>query len=190
MKILVIDNYDSFTYNLTHLVAQTTNDYSVVRNDEISLAEIGEYDKILLSPGPGLPENAGIIDGCIKMYSPTKSVLGVCLGLQAITEAFGGRLFNLQEVVHGRQMETIVVDNEDSLFKDVPQSFMAGRYHSWVADKNSLPAELKITAVDPSGEIMALSHRKFNVKGVQFHPESIMTPYGNLIIKNWIDEGN
>lgn len=187
MKILVIDNYDSFTFNLIHLVALYANNYAVARNDEISIEDINYFDKILLSPGPGLPEGAGIMPHLIREYSSTKSILGVCLGLQGIVEAFGGKLFNLNDVVHGRQLKTIVKDKEEKLFKNVPDIFYAGRYHSWVADKNNFPGELKITAVDESGEIMALSHNKFDVKGVQFHPESIMTPQGYLIIKNWIE---
>lgn len=190
MKILVIDNYDSFTYNLIHLVAQYTNDYFVARNDEIDIEKVNEFDKILLSPGPGLPKEAGKMPEIIKFYAPRKSILGICLGLQGITEAFGGKLFNLSDVMHGRQLITIITDRKEAVFKDIPELFLSGRYHSWVADKNCFPSELKITAVDESGEIMALSHKQFDVKGVQFHPESVMTPLGYLIIKNWIEAGN
>ncbi len=186
MKILILDNYDSFTFNLVHLVARYKKDYTVARNDKISLEEVNEFDKILLSPGPGLPKDAGIMPEIISHYSKTKSILGVCLGLQGITEAFGGSLYNLGKVMHGQQMKTIIVDDNEELFKYMPLSFNSGRYHSWVADKNKFPEVLKITATDDSGEVMALAHKTFDVKGVQFHPESIMTPCGDIIIKNWL----
>jgi anthranilate synthase component II len=186
LKILILDNYDSFTFNLVHIIAQFVKDYTVARNDEISLEAVNEYDKILLSPGPGLPKDAGIMPELIKNYSSYKSILGVCLGLQAITEAFGGKLYNLDDVLHGQQLKTFIIDDEEQLFKGIPKQFEAGRYHSWVADKNNFPEELKITATDDEGEIMALAHNKLDVKAVQFHPESIMTPFGNLILKNWI----
>ena len=163
------------------------DDYFVARNDEIDIEKVNEFDKILLSPGPGLPKDAGIMPELIKNYSSGKSILGICLGVQAIAEAFGGKLFNLGDVLHGRQLNTIVSDKSETLFKGIPENFKAGRYHSWIADKNDFPTELKITAVDESGEIMALSHKQFDVKGVQFHPESVMTPYGYLIIKNWLE---
>ncbi|MGI8893277.1 MAG: anthranilate synthase component II [Bacteroidia bacterium] len=188
MKILILDNYDSFTFNLVHLVAQYEGGYVVARNNEISVEEVNDFDKILLSPGPGLPKHAGIMPELIRRYSKDKSILGVCLGLQGITENFGGKLHTLSDVLHGRQLKTLVVDDTEILFKDIPKEFEAGRYHSWVADKNNFPDELKITATDDRGEIMALSHKELNVKGVQFHPESIMTPHGHLIIKNWLQD--
>ena len=169
-----------------HLLAQYSGDYYVARNDEISLEEVNKFDKILLSPGPGLPSAAGIMPELIKHYSSTKSILGICLGLQGIAESFGGTLYNLGEVLHGRKMNTVVTDKVDYLFKDISEQFEAGRYHSWVADKNTLPSCLKITATDDRGEVMALAHNKLDVRGVQFHPESIMTPEGYLIIKNWV----
>lgn len=188
MRILIIDNYDSFTFNLVHLVAQYAVNFTVLRNDCISIHEVKKYDKILLSPGPGLPKDAGIMPEIIKQYAETKSILGVCLGLQAIAEAFGGKLYNIGHVMHGRQMKTIITDGSEILFKNIPKVFDAGRYHSWIADKNNFPDELKITATDERGEVMALSHKRLDVKGVQFHPESIMTPLGYLIIQNWLSE--
>lgn len=186
MKILVFDNYDSFTYNLLHYLERVTDaKIEVHRNDKISLEKIKRFDKILLSPGPGLPSEAGILIELIKTYAPTKSIFGVCLGQQAIAEAFGGSLTNLEKVYHGvsTPMEIIA---DDGLFKNIPEKFNAGRYHSWVVNKNDLPKELKITCIDESGNIMALRHKKYDVCSVQFHPESILTEYGLKIIKNWV----
>lgn len=187
MKILVLDNYDSFTYNLVNYLEKVSDtDVDVFRNDAISLKEVGKYNKILLSPGPGLPAESGILLDLIKEYAPTKSILGVCLGLQAIGEVFGGKLTNLNSVYHGVATEMSVI-NEDVLFKGVPKKFMAGRYHSWVVDKKTFTNNLEITVEDEKGYIMALKHKKFDVHGVQFHPESILTEHGELMIRNWIE---
>jgi len=186
MKILVFDNYDSFTYNLLHYLEMITDaKIEVHRNDKISLEEIERFDKILLSPGPGLPSEAGILSELIKTYASTKSIFGVCLGQQAIAEAFGGSLINLEKVYHGVSTPMKIIA-DDSLFKNIPVKFNAGRYHSWVVNKNDLPIELKITCIDESGNIMALRHKKYDVCSVQFHPESILTEYGIKIIKNWV----
>ncbi len=186
MKLLVLDNYDSFTYNLVHLVEKVSNaKISVVRNDKISLEEIGNFDKILLSPGPGLPKHAGIMPQLLNTYSSSRSILGVCLGMQAIAENFGGSLQNLETVYHG--IATLVnIKTNDSLFTGCPTTFKVGRYHSWVVDANTLPAVLKVTAVDDQHNIMALEHKTLDVKGVQFHPESILSEYGELMITNWL----
>lgn len=187
LKILVFDNYDSFTYNLVHYI-ETVTDHSIEihRNDQISLSEIERFDKILLSPGPGLPSEAGILIDVIKKYASTKSIFGVCLGQQAIAEAFGGSLLNLQEVYHG-VATSIDIIRDDILFKNIPTKFNVGRYHSWIVNKNYLPEELKITCIDQSGHIMGLTHTTFDLRSVQFHPESILTEYGLDIIKNWIE---
>ena len=186
MKILVFDNYDSFTYNLVHLVEKVC-DYQIdiIRNDKIDLKDINMYDKILLSPGPGLPNEAGILLDLIKIYASTKSILGVCLGLQAIGETFGGKLKNLDSVYHGIATPVQLL-KEDSLFKDCPKEFKVGRYHSWVVDTKILPECLDVTATDSEGNIMAIKHKTYNVRGVQFHPESILSEYGEQIIRNWI----
>lgn len=187
MKLLVLDNYDSFTYNLVHLIEKVSDvTFDVIRNDKISLDSINSYDKILLSPGPGLPKNAGIMPELLKQYGSSKSILGVCLGLQAIGENYGASLKNLNTVVHG-QVTPVNIIKDDILFKNCPNSFLVGRYHSWVIHPNSLPQDLIITAIDSEGNIMALKHCKYNVRGVQFHPESILSEYGETIIKNWIE---
>jgi anthranilate synthase component 2 len=186
MKILVFDNYDSFTYNLVHYIEKVTDAViEVYRNDKISLKEIERFDKILLSPGPGIPSQAGILIDVIKIYAPTKSILGVCLGMQAIAEAFGGSICNSKEVFHGVAMPVEIVA-DDILFKNIPKKFIVGRYHSWVVNKNTLPNELEITCVDEPGNIMGLRHKTLDVSGVQFHPESILTEHGLEIIKNWV----
>ena len=187
MSILVVDNYDSFTFNLVHLIQKLSDEELVVkRNDEITLAEVARFDRILFSPGPGLPSEAGLMPEIIKAYHTQKDMLGVCLGLQAIVEFFGGSLKNLDEVLHGRAMDTIILDSNDRLFRGIDSTFAAGRYHSWVADKNTLPDVLKLTATDDMGEVMAITHRTMKISAVQFHPESILTPDGELIIKNWL----
>ncbi len=187
MKILVFDNYDSFTYNLVHLVEKVCDHkVEVFRNDKIDLEKIREYDKILLSPGPGLPKEAGILLEVIKTYASSKDILGVCLGLQAIGEAFGGKLKNLESVYHGIATP-VQLTKEDVLFKDCPKEFKAGRYHSWVVDSKELPDCFDITATDETGNIMAMKHKQYKVKGVQFHPESILSEYGEQIISNWIN---
>ena len=187
MKILVVDNYDSFTYNLVHYLEQLTDaTIEVHRNDKISLKEIERFDKILLSPGPGIPSEAGILLDVIKIYSPTKSILGVCLGQQAIAEAFGGSLSNLKEVFHGVSTPVEII-KDDILFKNIPKKLNVGRYHSWAVNKEDLPAELEITCIDESGSIMALRHKTYDVRAVQFHPESVLTEHGLEMIKNWVN---
>lgn len=186
MKILVIDNYDSFTYNLVHYLEKVTDaTVEVYRNDKISLEEVNRYDKILLSPGPGIPSEAGILLDVIRKYAPTKSILGVCLGQQAIAEAFGGTISNLKEVFHGVATPVNILV-EDSLFKNVPKKLNVGRYHSWAVDKAGLPKELEITAVDESGSIMGIRHTTYDLRGVQFHPESVLTEHGLQMIENWV----
>ncbi len=189
MNVLIIDNYDSFTYNLVHIVEQFTDlpcEITVILNDKIDIEKIDKFDKIILSPGPGLPSDVKILNEIIKKYAPTKHILGVCLGHQAIAETFGAELVNLSEVFHGIRKKTIVTE-EEPLFKNIPKHFFSGRYHSWAISTEEFPDELKITAIDDDGTIMAISHRKYNVKGVQFHPESIMTQFGKELIKNWLD---
>lgn len=187
MSILVFDNYDSFTYNLVHAVKKLgyTN-IEVHRNDQIALDEIARFDKIILSPGPGVPSESGILLDVIRTYAPTKSILGVCLGEQAIAEAFGGTLINLTDVHHGVSSMVDVLE-EDVLFKGLGNKIEVGRYHSWAAEKSTLPECLTITAVDELGMIMALAHKTFDVRGVQFHPESVLTPDGEQMLKNWLE---
>ncbi len=187
MKILVFDNYDSFTYNLVHLVnhlVSTTVD--VYRNDAIPLEEIKKYDKIILSPGPGIPEESGLLLPLIKAYAATKSILGVCLGQQAIGETFGGKLVNLKEVYHGVSTPVKILDRENRLFRGLPETIEAGRYHSWVVSDEGLPDCLQVTARDEHQFIMGLQHKDYDVCGVQFHPESVLTPDGETILKNWL----
>lgn len=188
MKILVFDNYDSFTYNIVHALKKLGyNDVEVHRNDQIALAEIARFDKIILSPGPGVPSESGILLDLIKTYAASKSILGVCLGEQAIAEAFGGKLINLPEVHHGVTSEIQVLEN-DVLFNNLPKKMTVGRYHSWAVEKESLPDCMKITAVDESGMIMALAHKQYDVRGVQFHPESVLTPEGEEMLRNWLEQ--
>jgi len=185
MKFLLVDNYDSFTYNLRHILLELGVDTDVRRNDKISLDEVAGYDKILLSPGPGIPSEAGILLPLIERFAPEKSILGVCLGEQAIGEVFGAKLLNLKEVFHGVCSDIRIVANEP-LFAGLEPRFRAGRYHSWVVSKDDFPDCLEITAVDAETEtIMALRHRTYDVRGVQFHPESVLTPQGRKIIENW-----
>ncbi len=186
-KILVFDNYDSFTYNLVQMIERITDQkVDVYRNDEISLEEIEKYDKIILSPGPGIPEEAGILLDLIKKYAPTKSILGVCLGQQAIAEAFGGNLINLSEIYHGVATSSKTTRENIKLFRNLPEEIEVGRYHSWAVNNENFPEELEITAVDNDGMIMALQHKTYDVHGVQFHPESILTPEGDVIIRNFL----
>jgi anthranilate synthase component 2 len=188
MKILVFDNYDSFTYNLVHYLERVSDaEIEVHRNDKISLADIDRFDKIVLSPGPGIPSEAGILLDVIRTYASTKSILGVCLGQQAIAEAFGGSIRNLDKVYHGVSTPVNIVA-EDEIFHDVPRLLNVGRYHSWVVNKNDLPDSLEVTALDAEGNIMALRHRQYDVRGVQFHPESILTEHGIKMIENWINK--
>lgn len=187
-KIIVIDNYDSFTYNLVHCIEKLTGNYpDVYRNDEIPIERISDYDKILISPGPGIPSESGICIETIKRYASTRSILGICLGHQAICEAFGGKILNLSTVYHGIASPVKIKAADDPLFKNIPSIIMAGRYHSWVASRKHLPECFKITCEDENGIIMGISHRDYDVRGLQFHPESIMTEHGSEIIKNWIN---
>lgn len=188
MKIIILDNYDSFTYNLVHMVEDITGEYpAVFRNDEISIEAINEYDLIILSPGPGIPDEAGILKETIKAYAGKKPIFGVCLGLQAITEVFGGSLENMDEVFHG-VATTMTVSSENSvIYKDFPAEFEAARYHSWMASKTNFPEELQITSVDEFGDIMSIQHKEYNISAVQFHPESILTPMGEKMVRNFIE---
>ena len=188
MKILVFDNYDSFTYNLVHLVEKIIGyDVDVYRNDQIPLEKVAEYDKIILSPGPGVPSEAGLLLPLIKEYASTKSILGVCLGHQAIGEAFGGTLVNLSTVYHGIATPIKITNSAAPILKDLDEVIEVGRYHSWVVSDKDFPAELEITATDDNGYVMALQHKTFDVQGVQFHPESVLTPKGETILKNWLN---
>ncbi len=187
MKILVIDNYDSFTFNLVHLLNECGYEPTVWRNDKFELGDIESFDKILLSPGPGIPSEAGLLLDVIKTYSPTKSILGVCLGVQAIAEVFGGSLYNLSYPVHGRATAMQVLDEDEILFDELPRTFNVGRYHSWAVSREGLPEDLIITAKDTEGVIMGLRHRKYDVRGVQFHPESVLTENGKQMISNWLN---
>lgn len=191
MKILVFDNYDSFTYNLVHLVEKILHcKVDVYRNDQLELEQVKDYDKIILSPGPGLPSEAGLLMPLIKEYASSKSILGVCLGHQAIGEVFGGKLINLDKVFHGVatpiNVKQYTSTNGQDVFKDMPSTFEVGRYHSWVVSEESFPEILEITATDDNGFIMGLRHRNFDVQGVQFHPESVLTPLGEKLLANWL----
>ncbi|MCH8318552.1 MAG: aminodeoxychorismate/anthranilate synthase component II [Bacteroidetes bacterium] len=186
MKILVFDNYDSFTYNLVHLIQKVGyHDIEVHRNDKLGLKDINKFDKILLSPGPGIPSEAGSLLKVIEKYAPSKSILGVCLGHQAIAEVFGGKLTNMKNVLHGVTTTVKILNPQDSLFNGLPKKFKIGHYHSWIVD-NDLPESLIVTAINENNDIMAIKHKKYDVLGVQFHPESILTEYGEQIIKNWL----
>lgn len=185
MKIVIIDNYDSFTYNLSHLVKELGAEVTVLRNDSFPIEELETYDKILLSPGPGIPKEAGLLLEVIRTYAGKKPILGVCLGEQAIGEVFGGKLTNLSEVYHGIQ-SPIRITASDYLFEGLPEEILVGRYHSWVIDRENFPDALEITAVSQEGYIMALRHKDFDVQGIQFHPESVLTPDGKKIISNWL----
>ena len=188
MKILVFDNYDSFTYNLVHLVEKITHEkVDVFRNDEISLEAVAAYDKIILSPGPGLPAEAGLLMPLIKEYAATKSILGVCLGHQAIGEVFGGTLTNLSSVFHGVATPITIVKQDAEILKGMGETIEVGRYHSWIVNEKDLPEQLEITAVDENGFIMAMQHKSYDVQGVQFHPESILTPGGEHMMRNWLN---
>lgn len=185
MKTVIIDNYDSFTYNLAHLVKELGAEVDVLRNDKFELEELEKYDKIILSPGPGIPEEAGLLLEVIRTYAGRKPMLGVCLGEQAIGQAFGGKLTNLSEVFHGIQTN-VKIKNKDYIFDGLPTEIPVGRYHSWVVDADGFPEELVVTAISPEGQIMALKHREYDVHGIQFHPESVLTPDGKQIVGNWL----
>lgn len=186
-NILVVDNYDSFTYNLVHYIKDVTGEMpDIYRNDKITAEEASKYDKILLSPGPGIPDEAGNLKDIIKYCGPKCSILGVCLGVQAIAEVYGGKLFNMNKVYHGVASPIIQTKVDEPLFKNVSKVFDAARYHSWMVSRDGLPEILQITAVDEEAQIMALKHAEFDVKGVQFHPESILTEEGHKMIENWL----
>ncbi|MBC8753631.1 aminodeoxychorismate/anthranilate synthase component II [Kordia sp. YSTF-M3] len=184
-KVLVIDNYDSFTYNLVHYLEDLDCNVTVKRNDQLSLEEVDGYEKIILSPGPGIPDEAGLLKAIIARYAPTKSILGVCLGQQAIGEVFGGTLSNLSEVYHGVATNIEVSVDDESLFDGLPKTFEVGRYHSWIV-ASPLPESLEATSFDENGQIMSLRHKVYNVRGVQYHPESVLTPHGKQILENWV----
>ena len=211
MKTVIIDNYDSFTYNLAHLVKELGAEVDVLRNDKFRLEELEVYDKIILSPGPGIPEEAGLLLDVIRTYAGRKPMLGVCLGEQAIGQVFGGKLVNLKEVFHGVQTEALLNEelrmedvkvrmenvkvrmkdvkvriDPDVIFKGLPDRILVGRYHSWVVDTEEFPETLAVTAISPEGHIMALKHREYDIHGIQFHPESVLTPDGKTIVKNWL----
>ena len=186
-KVLVVDNYDSFTYNLVHYIMDLNCEVSVFRNDEIDLDEIEKFDKILLSPGPGIPDEAGLLKKIIQKYAKSKSILGICLGQQAIGEVFGGNIINLEKVYHGIATEIEIIVQDEILFKDLEKIISVGRYHSWVVNKLEFPSTLEATSVDTDGQIMSLRHKIYDVKGVQFHPESILTTSGKKILENWVN---
>ena len=186
MKILVIDNYDSFTYNLVHYLEDLNCEVTVLRNDKLNLEDVEPFDKIVLSPGPGIPDEAGLLKPIIAKYAPTKSILGVCLGQQAIGEVFGGSLINLDEVYHGVATKVTITVDDEFLFNGLDKEIEVGRYHSWVVDAN-LPDSLEATSFDENGQVMSLRHKTYDVKGVQYHPESVLTPFGKQILKNWIN---
>ncbi len=186
MKVLVIDNYDSFTYNLVHYLEDLNCDVTVLRNDKLTLNDVEPFEKIVLSPGPGIPSEAGLLKAIIKTYASSKSILGVCLGQQAIGEVFGGTLINLNEVYHGVATQVTITADDESLFKNMNKNIEVGRYHSWVVDAN-LPECLEATSFDENGQVMSLRHRDFDVKGVQYHPESVLTPNGKQILENWLN---
>ncbi len=207
MRTVIIDNYDSFTYNLSHLVKELGAEVEVLRNDQFDLEDLEQYDKIILSPGPGIPEEAGLLLDVIRTYAGRKPILGVCLGEQAIGQVFGGKLTNLSDVFHGVQTDVYIKEEsclneelrmkneeflsgltleEDYIFEGLTAKFPVGRYHSWVVDREGFPEDLAITAISPEGQVMALKHRKYDVHGIQFHPESVLTPDGKVIVRNWL----
>ncbi len=185
-KILVIDNYDSFTYNLVHYLEDLNCDVTVYRNDKLKLEDVEPFDKIVLSPGPGIPDEAGLLKAIIEKYAPTKSILGVCLGQQAIGEVFGGTLVNLDEVYHGVATNVNISVDDEPIFSGLEKNIEVGRYHSWVVNAN-LPESLEATSFDENGQVMSLRHKEYDVKGVQYHPESVLTPDGKKILENWVN---
>ena len=185
--ILIIDNYDSFTYNLVHLVNEIGLQCEVWRNDKFALEDVDAFDRIILSPGPGIPSEAGLLLQVIERYAPTKSIFGVCLGQQAIAEVFGGKLYNLGQPMHGIATPVKIIDRNEKLFIGLPETFKVGRYHSWVVDEKAIPACLEVTAIDESdNSVRALRHKEYDVRGVQFHPESVLTEYGKEMMSNWL----
>lgn len=187
MKVLIVDNYDSFTYNLVHYIEQFASEVLTKRNNLIDLNEVELFDKIVFSPGPGLPKDAPIMFSILDKYKEFKSILGVCLGHQAIAEYFGAQLYNMPKVHHGRNFDTIITA-DDYIYKGINKKFISGRYHSWAVNNMNLPSDIEITATDTSGIIMSIRHKKYNIRGVQYHPESILTEFGIEIIKNWVLE--
>jgi anthranilate synthase component II len=188
-NVLIIDNYDSFTYNLVHLVNEIGLQCEVWRNDKFNINDVDAFEKIILSPGPGIPSEAGLLLEVIEKYSPSKSIFGVCLGQQAIAEVFGGKLYNLKQPMHGIATPIKVTDKSEQLFIGLPEQFKVGRYHSWVVDEKAIPGVLKITAIDEQdNSAMALSHRVYDVRGVQFHPESVLTEHGRAMMANWLGD--
>ncbi len=185
-KVLVIDNYDSFTYNLVHYLEDLDCDVTVVRNDKLELDDVKPFDKIVLSPGPGIPDEAGLLKPIIETYAPTKSIFGVCLGQQAIGEVFGGSLINLDEVYHGVATQVTISVDDEPIFEGLDKHIEVGRYHSWVVNPD-LPDSLEATSFDENGQVMSLRHKVYDVKGVQYHPESVLTPDGKKILKNWLN---
>lgn len=185
-KIVIIDNYDSFTFNLVHYLEELDCEVTVLRNDEFELEELKSFDDIILSPGPGIPSESGLLNQVIVTYASSKKILGICLGQQAIGEVFGGSLLNLDKVYHGVATPINVLVDDEILFQNLPKQFEVGRYHSWVINPTDFPEDLEVTASAENGEIMAIRHKTYNVKGVQFHPESILTPHGKTILSNWI----
>ena len=187
IRVVVIDNYDSFVYNLVHYLEELNCEVTVLRNDRFQLEVLNEFDKILLSPGPGIPDEAGLLKAVISTYAASKPILGVCLGQQAIGEVFGGSITNLNEVFHGVSTKATIVARDEPLFKGLEDTLEIGRYHSWVVSREDFPSVLEITSVDENQQIMSLRHRDYDIKGVQFHPESVLTPKGKQIIKNWVE---
>ena len=187
MRILVLDNYDSFTYNLVHIIRALGYETDIFRNDKIAVEEVGRYDKILLSPGPGIPDEAGIMKQVIQAYGPKKSILGICLGHQGIGEVFGASLFNIPKVLHGVTSTSEVVDREEILFKGVSDKFQSTHYHSWAVRAESITPDLHVTATNEDGLVMGLRHTRYDVRGLQFHPESVMTPEGPRMVRNWLE---
>ncbi|NIJ56155.1 anthranilate synthase component II [Dyadobacter arcticus] len=186
MKILVLDNYDSFTYNLVYILRELNDQVTIFRNDKINLEDVAEYDKILLSPGPGIPSEAGIMHDLIYEYGPQKSILGICLGHQGIGEVYGAKLENMTDVLHGIADTAFVTDPTERIFNGLPTEIKVGRYHSWTVIPESFTDDLTITALDQMGRVMGLSHKKFDVKGLQFHPESVLTEHGKVMLQNWL----
>ena len=187
-KMVLIDNYDSFTFNLVHYLEELNCDVVVLRNDEFEIEELQKFDAIILSPGPGIPSESGLLLEVIKTYASTKKILGICLGHQAIGEVFGATLLNLDTVFHGVSTKINITDTTETLFSNLPQQIEVGRYHSWAINPANFPEVLEVTSISENGEIMSIKHKNFNVKGVQFHPESILTPSGKTILSNWIQE--
>ena len=189
MKLLVFDNYDSFTYNLVHLVEKILHTkVTVILNDQLALEDVKDFDKIILSPGPGIPSEAGLLIPLIREYASKKSILGVCLGHQAIGEAFGAKLLNLDTVFHGVTTPISVLDQKNILFQHLDKNQLVGRYHSWVIDGDSLPRDFQVTAIDELGYIMAMKHQSYDLQSVQFHPESVLTPHGERMLRNWLTQ--